>query len=243
MQGIDVEIHADSTASVLYERAMLFRSPQNASQSCVRTIELKSNQFSALDERRHGMKGFLRGAKKLTFGLDVNISGIPSTICLNQPFSLRISMRQNNEKTTATVTPPTVLESATVQFLATTRVNEPRFGSERAYSTSDTQIARTLSTRIMKGDKVGLASTEEVYGATVAVWPLLDVPTSFTWGEVSRAYRLKIELEIVVADKMECVLWESGVEVLPPTATGLEVSQTQKSIIEEHLPAYEATCS
>ncbi|KAK4560675.1 hypothetical protein LTR86_005253 [Recurvomyces mirabilis] len=226
MQGIDVDIHADSAAIVLYERAMTSRSPQKASQSCVRTIELKSKQFLAHDEKRRGMKGVFLGVKKLTFGLDVHINGIPSTLCLNQPVSLGISMCRNREKTTATVTPPAMLESVAVQMLAITRVAEPRFGTGRAYSTSDTQLARTLSTKIMEEDEAGLIGIGDVYRATVAVWPLLDVPTSFTWGEVTRF-----------------IVWESVVEVLPPTANGVELSQMEKSITGEHFPTYQATCS
>jgi len=182
----------------------------------------------------------LKGGEDHTYCFDVSCVGLVREMCLGQAVSAEVRVRTNSEQSTINHVPEILLDHFKVDIVALTTVEMDQHWSS-PMRMPDTGVIHTLHG---VATPPGPFTKAHDYTKVVNTQPLVDVPSTFKIGKISRAYKLRVELQFTVAGQSRQVRRDVPVTIHPPVGGVHREAQAgpagpSTAMEEEQLPAYD----
>jgi hypothetical protein len=244
--GIEVDVASRGVSPTLnYRPANPEQRTPNPPRSFEQGFTVTSEEFIPESERPHGFrakaKALMKDVEPPTYAFDLVWMNLPNDVQPGQPVLFKTRLRTNVESTTAKMLPEVTVQEGSIVLLG--------FCSIPTYeSTKDSAEAKDLNDITLPLSNIspsGSFSKESDYSKKITIPPLPYLPCSFNTNSLSRYYKLRINMTLMVGGQKVTARRQFPVVVLPPsdhkTSRTSEPAQAGPSHSigdDEQLPAY-----
>ncbi|KAK3047338.1 hypothetical protein LTR09_011210 [Extremus antarcticus] len=246
MPGIDVEVANETQAiTIQYEQAS--RSVDSlTSREVAQVLRVQSYALLPEQERPNGLidrtRAVLRNVPKPLYAFTVTCSKIPTAIAVGQAFQIEIRVQTDVEATTATQIPEITVGTCKVFLISRTELYAT---NQKGVDSPRLDNSTTVGSVEGREDITGQFTKEKDFTKTLRFDAFAtDIPSSFHTSKLSRSYRIRLDLQFVVAEQVVDLKKEVLVRMLPrlpPVYQADECPPAGPSRAREDgtLPAYE----
>ncbi|PPJ54998.1 hypothetical protein CBER1_05625 [Cercospora berteroae] len=236
MPGIDVEIvNADAAsggAPVFYDQprvpTAIAQRDQTLTSDASQRFTAQNDGLRPVSEQPHGLrnktKAFLKPVDPPKFIFDASFIGIPQHAYIGQSLSFAISIEPDETSTTRT-DPDVFLDKCTISLIAHTTGIEP----------APLKIVKTKEASFSSARPF---SREDGMTKEIDIGVLSWVPTTFTFRNISRTYKLRIASQFTVGTRQFSTSRDVPLTIHPP----LELDVSRPADMEDDpdgLPSYQ----
>lgn len=248
--GIDVDVATRGIAPTLHFRPSTTPEKRSISTTTFeQAFAVTDESLIPASERPQGFrakaKALLKEVESPTHAFDLVWSDVPETVYPLQSWNFQITVRNNHERSTTTVTPEIMLMECKVTIIGFCGVRVwPAFQNlKESGEMRDLKDAAVVSGAIYPG---GPFSKESDYTKTITTQELPYLPCSFAVERMSRYYKARINMSLQVGGRKMNVNREFAITVLPPMPQGVseaadvtgESVHSCKGFVED-LPPYD----
>ena len=194
------------------------------------TFTIQDEGLRPSHEQPHGFRNKTKALLKPTdppkFVFEADLIGIPQHAYVDQPLSFAISIIPHDSSTT-TVTPKIFLDSCTITLVAHTTGLQPT-------------VIELLKTKEAEFSSAKPFSEEHGWTKAIDIGHLSWVPSTFTFRNISRTYKLRIAVHFSVGTQKVKTSRDVPLIIHPPVE--IETARNETAEESDGLPSYhEAT--
>lgn len=217
--GIEVDVASRGVLPALKYRPLL---PEDVVPSPTGSFEqafsVTSEEFIPHSERPQGFrakaKALLKDVEPPTYAFDLLWAGLPEFVRPEQPIAFKVGLRTNVDRTTATSIPEVTIQDSSVTVLGFCGVRVmPKYESPKDAAEVKDANDFTLPISI---NPHGPFDKENDYTKALLTKPLPYLPCSFAIERLSRYYKVRINLTLMVGGQKVNARREFPVTVLSP---------------------------
>lgn len=247
--GIEVDVATRGLSPSLKYRASL---PEKDRSATTRTFEqafsVTSEEFIPESERPHGFrakaKALLKEVAPPTYAFHLIWTDMPDYLRPDQPISFKVRLRTNTERTTASTIPEVTIQDGSITILGFCGVRVvPRFESPK--ESAEMKDRNDFTVAFSTVHPGGPLTKGNDYSKTIVTQPLLYQPSSFAIERLSRYYRARVHMSLMVGGQKVQVRKEFPVSMLSPLEPRpmsdideMEPGPSGSTQEPEQLPAY-----
>ncbi|WPG97742.1 Hypothetical protein R9X50_00052300 [Acrodontium crateriforme] len=246
MPGIPIDILIGPYKSrIQYERPKIKELPQANDNYLSSQVNIISDKLGTKVEERGGFanraKLFFTPSEDKQLRFEIYCTSIPDEVYLGQILTFQIGIKINREKSTVDVVPEIIISAFNVRVIAYTRIEAGKQITPKEKPT-DVHVAKTLAGEVSppgpftkETDYTKMARTTE---------PISDIPSSFSMSDLTRFYKLRVEIEVSVGGQSRNARSDFPVVVHPPLdphrqSNGSNAAGPSHPVdYHEQLPAY-----